>query len=661
MKMTTKILVMLFIVSILPLSLLSILSVMNIRSKEGNNAIEKMEKLALNGAESLSEFMNPFKDLVGLISVNDYTVESLQKENSKSIEKGIYFFKQVKDSSPYVVNAYVGSEKTGKLYVYPPIDDLPADYNPRTRAWYKNEKVLKGETSISDPYLDVGSKKMVISISKSITSDGKFLGVTALDFNIQSLVDKLLSTKLTELGYTYAINADGIVVLHANEEMLGIDTKENGTFSKFSENKGFYEFKDETGEMNFASYAKSSLGWYVVTVAKSSEVFAQANSQTLMIIFASLITSLIALFIGIFISKKVISNPVRKISTVIKMIGEGNFQIEAEKSSRDEIGEMALTLNGSAKALSEMMKNINEAALQMKNSSNELVSIAEDASVTSEELYERSKSIEGNVENTASSIEEISSGVEEVSASSQNLLRISQNLSVELKNTNNAVKSGQTQLEKQSDMMTQVNQINNNTTKIVEDLSQKSNNVQDIVNTITSIAEQTNLLALNAAIEAARAGEAGKGFAVVADEIRKLAEESKSSSANIASILQEIDNGATHTNEAVIETVEIIRNISEGSVKIVEDFETIFSSMCKVTEMADNMTGAAKEQSIAADEMASSMNLSSKSMLAISEHVKQMNEGVGQQSNASQKINKATEEIQKFSEGLSDQIKSFNF
>jgi len=658
MKMAMKIFILLLISSIIPLLVLSAYSTWTTMDKEGKNAAYEMEKFATNGADTLVGFLQPYKELIALMSQTSEVFDVLADDSEENISTSLIFFEKITKSYPNIVNAYVGTENNGKLYMHPPALDLPPDYDPRARGWYISAKNLNGEIDVTDPYLDYGTYKMVISITKAVKSNGKFIGVTGIDFNIQSLVDKLLSSKFGESGYTYALNSSGTIVLHGIEELLGT---EEINFSDFKGNSGEFEFTDETGDLNFLSYARSSLGWYVVTVAKSSEVYAEANSQMWTMILISAVAIGLSLLFGIFISNNFISKPIKKIAEVIKSLGEGDLQKKSDIESRDEIGNMATALNQSIDTLANMMTSINEASSQMTSSSNDLASISEEASATSDELFNRSTTIEGNVENTSASIEEVSSGVEEVAASSQNVSRISQNLSEELNNTNEAVKSGQTQLEKQASMMADVDEINNNTTRIVKDLSQKSNNVQDIVNTISSIAEQTNLLALNAAIEAARAGEAGKGFAVVADEIRKLAEESKSSSANIASILQEIDNGATRTNEAVLETVDIIKNISEGSKKIVNDFETIFSSMDRITGMVDNLAGAAEEQSAAAEEMASAMDTSSRSMLEISDQVKQMNDGVGQQSQAAQQISAAAEEMHALSETLAEQIKKFNF
>jgi len=197
------------------------------------------------------------------------------------------------------------------------------------------------------------------------------------------------------------------------------------------------------------------------------------------------------------------------------------------------------------------------------------------------------------------------------------------------------------------------------TSKYVEELASNANNVGEILNTISSIAEQTNFLALNAAIEAARAGEAGKGFAVVADEIRKLEEESKVSASNIANILKDVVSGVDKTDKATRTISETINKLNTYSTIVNRQFKSILNNSDEIAGKVQSLSASAQEQGAATEEISSAMDSSAKSMLDIADQIGEVASEAKKQDEYSRNVNEEAVILEKQTEKLREILSKF--
>lgn len=383
--------------------------------------------------------------------------------------------------------------------------------------------------------------------------------------------------------------------------------------------------------------------WYVG--ASDSMVASSIADFTKIFVVVLVLVVVLAIVVVLFFTRG-IKKRLSRISLAMHNAGKGDFSYVVKDSSNDEIGQLTMNLSEMRENLSDVMKTIAETSDQVAASSEELTASAEESS-KSAELIAASTQTAANgteltmhhVEDVVASVEHMQTRVKEAQTNSQTIMSLSDTASRNSQDGTEAVLA----------VVKQMNEINNSVTDIglfVNGLDKKSKEIGTIVNLISDISNQTNLLALNAAIEAARAGEQGKGFAVVADEVRKLAEQSANSTQLIASLISDIQ---AETDKAVTAMQHGAENVEEGIRKT----ENVNNSFQSIKQAINQVTNNVQEVSQTIEGVSSG----SKSIVEVMDKVK-MTARENAESNetnaaASQQQSAAMEEISASSEALS--------
>jgi methyl-accepting chemotaxis protein len=391
---------------------------------------------------------------------------------------------------------------------------------------------------------------------------------------------------------------------------------------------------------------------------------ANYNESIFIIVGVVLLALLIVLIVSIFITN-LIAKPIKIFEKYIKKVADGDLSIETlEKESnvkiyKDEIGNLVHSIINMRQNLWELLMKVSEASEQIAASSEELNANAEESSKGIEETAKAVNAIADGIEiqlntvmDTSEVIQQMSGGTQQVAANTTDTARVA-GKALE------ATSEGGKAINTTKEQMNNIEKIVSKLDVVIKILGDRSNEIGQIIEAISGIAEQTNLLALNAAIEAARAGEQGKGFAVVADEVRTLAESSKESTAKISALIRQIQNDTDNAVLAMHEGTTQVRIGREVVDKAGQSFEDISKLVQEITKQIQEVATASESIADGSQQVVSSMDKVDEISKDVSGQSQTINSSVEEQTAAMHEIANSSEVLSKIAESLVTEISKF--
>ena len=514
--------------------------------------------------------------------------------------------------------------------------------------------------TFTGPYADEQTGEQIITIAQEIRIDDKNYGVVALDVSFSALEDYVQNISLLSTGYVLVADKDGKIVINNTK-----DTITGGNVSGFNfwkeaasgENTSFVETIN--GHKWYISVLTDEItGWKLLGIVSEDENNTSITAINSGIGGAAVFSGILGIVIAVLVAVSM-SREVKRVQLAMQKVAEGDLTQNITAKRKDELGQLQNSFNDMTVQISGLIKDVDDRSKSIVGVAENISAITEETKTNTNMVMEAIHNIALGATDQAGSTQQAVDEVENLAKSLNDTKSHVDNINEMSNETGRLSEQGKQMVSLLIDKSGQTMDKSKTTMQVMDEVMSSVDKINYISDAIADITSQTNLLSLNASIEAARAGDAGRGFAVVADEIRQLADQSRKSTDEIKAIISEVVNKTNEAEQAMKENNDLIKEqqdaISDTQKlfeKISASIEDLINGLAEVAQLNSRME---ENKEAVVGEMTSIASVSEESAAASEE----VNASVDQVNNTMEDIVRYTNELNGIAGELKNAIEHF--